>query len=151
MKTYRHKVSVHWGDTDPARIVFYPNYYIWFDQSTRLLFDSVGLDWDHLQAKYGVPGCPLVETHARYIGYGGMLAESFVAVMALMFQSIFTFAKLPMDWIQGALDWCGGQVAAGISGLGEFAENIKGQLVVWAGIVSICTAILIHLIIQKFF
>jgi 4-hydroxybenzoyl-CoA thioesterase len=67
MKTYRHKVSVHWGDTDPARIVFYPNYYIWFDQSTRLLFDSVGLDWDHLQAKYGVPGCPLVETHARYI------------------------------------------------------------------------------------
>lgn len=32
-----------------------------------------------------------------------------------------------------------------------FAENIKGQLLVWAGIVSICTAILIHLIIQKFF
>lgn len=35
--------------------------------------------------------------------------------------------------------------------LEQFAENIKGQLVVWAGIVSICTAILIHLIIQKFF
>ena len=32
-----------------------------------------------------------------------------------------------------------------------FAETIKGQLLVWAGIVSICTAILIHLIIQKFF
>lgn len=35
--------------------------------------------------------------------------------------------------------------------LENFAENIKGQLIVWAGIVSICTAILIHLIISKFF
>src|SRR6185295_11579207 len=53
VKTYRHNVSVHWGDTDPARIVFYPNYFEWFDQSTRLFFDSVGLDWDSLAKKYG--------------------------------------------------------------------------------------------------
>ena len=51
VKTYRHNVAVHWGDTDPARIVFYPNYFEWFDQSTRLLFDSVGLDWDSLGKK----------------------------------------------------------------------------------------------------
>lgn len=35
--------------------------------------------------------------------------------------------------------------------LENFAENIKGQLVVWAGVVSIATAILIHVIIKKFF
>ena len=66
MKTYRHNVTVHWGDTDPARIVFYPNYFEWFDQSARLLFESVGLDWDTLLARYGVPGLPIVEANARF-------------------------------------------------------------------------------------
>ena len=36
----------------------------------------------------------------------------FVAVMALMFQSIFTFAKWPMEGIQFCVDWLGGQVGA---------------------------------------
>jgi 4-hydroxybenzoyl-CoA thioesterase len=67
VKTYRHRVTVHWGDTDPAKIVFYPNYFEWFDQSTRLLFDSVKLDWDTLMEKYGVPGVPIVEARARFI------------------------------------------------------------------------------------
>jgi ferrous iron transport protein B len=35
----------------------------------------------------------------------------FVAVMAVMFQSIFTFAHYPMDGIQAAVDWLGGAVA----------------------------------------
>ena len=67
MKTYRHKVVVHWGDTDPARIVFYPNYFAWFDQSTRLYFDSVGLRWEALMEKYGIPGLPIVEAKAKFL------------------------------------------------------------------------------------
>ena len=67
VKTYRHNVAVHWGDTDPARIVFYPNYFEWFDQSTRLFFDSVGLDWDSLGKKYGIMGLPIVEAKARFL------------------------------------------------------------------------------------
>ena len=67
MKSYRHQVAVHWGDTDPAKIVFYPNYFSWFDESTRMLFDSVGLDWDTLLARYGVTGLPIVEANARFI------------------------------------------------------------------------------------
>jgi len=67
VKSYRHVVTVHWGDTDPAKIVFYPNYFSWFDQSTRLLFDSVGLDWDTLLARYGVRGLPIVEANARFM------------------------------------------------------------------------------------
>jgi ferrous iron transport protein B len=34
----------------------------------------------------------------------------FIGVMALMFQSIFTFARLPMDAIQFVVDWTGGLV-----------------------------------------
>lgn len=67
MKTYRHKVFVHWGDTDPASIVYYPNYFAWFDQSTLLLFESVGLGWTALQEKYGVPGMPIVEAKSRFL------------------------------------------------------------------------------------
>lgn len=67
MKTYRHKVTVHWGDTDPAKIVFYPNYFAWFDQSALLLFESVGLGWEALMAKYGVVGMPIVEAKARFL------------------------------------------------------------------------------------
>jgi len=34
----------------------------------------------------------------------------FVAVMAVMFQSIFTFARIPMDWLQAGVDWLAGAV-----------------------------------------
>lgn len=67
MKTYKHEVVVHWGDTDPAKIVFYPNYFAWFDQSVRMYFDSVGLDWNTLMDKYKVPGLPIVEANARFL------------------------------------------------------------------------------------
>ena len=66
MKTYQHHVRIHWGHTDPAKIVFFPNYYVWMDQSTLLLFESVGLGWEALEAKYDVPGLPLVETGSNY-------------------------------------------------------------------------------------
>jgi acyl-CoA thioesterase FadM len=59
VKTYRHKVTVHWGHSDPAKIVFYPNYFVWFDQSALLLFESVGLDWDTLMSRDEI----VVESH----------------------------------------------------------------------------------------
>jgi ferrous iron transport protein B len=34
----------------------------------------------------------------------------FIAVMALMFQSIFTFARIPMEALQAGVDWLGGRV-----------------------------------------
>ncbi len=67
VKSYRYNVTVHWGDTDPARIVFYPNYFAWFDESTRLYFDSVGLQWERLMEKYGIPGLPIVEAKANFL------------------------------------------------------------------------------------
>ncbi|HLP78826.1 MAG TPA: ferrous iron transport protein B [Candidatus Paceibacterota bacterium] len=38
----------------------------------------------------------------------------FVAIMALMFQSIFTFAKVPMELLQHGVDWIGGLVGKAI-------------------------------------
>ena len=67
MKTSRHHVSVHWGDTDPAAIVYYPNYFKWFDQGTTTLFESVGLDWETLKKKFGVVGIPVVEAKSRFV------------------------------------------------------------------------------------
>ena len=66
MKTCIHKISVEWGDCDPAGIVFYPNYYRWMDEATFHLFDSVGLGWEDLREKFGAPGLPLISTHAEY-------------------------------------------------------------------------------------
>ena len=67
MKKFQHNVIVHWDDTDPARIVFYPNYFAWFDESMRLFWDSVGLDWESLMKKYAIPGLPIVEANAKFL------------------------------------------------------------------------------------
>ena len=66
MTVFVHEVTVEWGDCDPAGLLFYPNYYRWMDEATFHLFDSVGLGWEDLRAKYGTPGLPLVATHAEY-------------------------------------------------------------------------------------
>jgi 4-hydroxybenzoyl-CoA thioesterase len=66
MKSYRHHVTVHWGDTDPAKIVHYPNYFGWYDESTLMLFDSVGLGWNELLARYEIIGLPIVEAKSRF-------------------------------------------------------------------------------------
>jgi 4-hydroxybenzoyl-CoA thioesterase len=66
MRSYEYRVQVEWGDCDPAQIVFYPHYYRWMDEATLHLFDEVGLGWNDLQEKYGVPGLPLISTHADF-------------------------------------------------------------------------------------
>jgi ferrous iron transport protein B len=38
----------------------------------------------------------------------------FVVIMAVMFQSIFTFARIPMDWIDAGVSWLGDRVSNGM-------------------------------------
>jgi len=66
LTTSRLEIRVEWGDCDPARIVFYPNYFSWFDRGTRNLFETVGLPWKTLFDDYGLIGCPIVDAHARF-------------------------------------------------------------------------------------
>ena len=58
-------INVAWGHCDPANIVFYPNYFIWFDQSSHLLFDKVGANMSSLTKEFGVVGLPIVRCSFR--------------------------------------------------------------------------------------
>lgn len=63
---HRRTVEVFWGDCDAAGVVFYPNYYAWFDASTHAMLTAAGLDHHHLRDTYKVIGTPLVTTNATY-------------------------------------------------------------------------------------
>lgn len=60
-----HKVCIEWGDTDPARIVFYPNYFRWFDAAAHHLFDEIGISHNEIVDGGGV-GFPIVEAHSEF-------------------------------------------------------------------------------------
>lgn len=59
-------IVVGWGDCDPSKIVFYPNYFSWFDAGTHLLFREAGLPIDTLEERYGFL-LPLTEASARFL------------------------------------------------------------------------------------
>ncbi|GAC1444056.1 MAG: acyl-CoA thioesterase [Chloroflexota bacterium] len=58
--------QIEWGETDAASIVYYPNYYRWFDNATHELLRAAGHPVEHLLST----GCatPLIESHARFRG-----------------------------------------------------------------------------------
>lgn len=62
----RRKIRVDWGHCDPAGIVFYPNYFRWFDQCTSALFESAGLPLPQLYRDHGLKGFPLLDTRATF-------------------------------------------------------------------------------------
>ena len=66
MKTIVINHCVDWIYCDPAGIMFYPEFYIWFDQATEHLFTANGLPYEQLRKKYNVSGLPLVESGANY-------------------------------------------------------------------------------------
>jgi 4-hydroxybenzoyl-CoA thioesterase len=78
----RIRIRVEFGDCDPAQIVFFANYFCWFDQCTTALFRAGGLPLQRLFIAHGVIGIPLAEARARYIipsAYGDeLIAESCV-------------------------------------------------------------------------
>lgn len=62
------KIQVQFGDCDPVGIAFYPNFFRWFDASSRNFFDKCGLPpWRNLERQNGIVGTPLVETTSRFI------------------------------------------------------------------------------------
>ena len=59
-----YRVKVHWGDTDAAGIVFYPNYYKWMDEATHELFSRIGYPTQQLLEEQII--IPLLETHCVF-------------------------------------------------------------------------------------
>lgn len=68
MATHRNLtiIGVEWGHCDPAGIVFYPNYFRWFDACTQSLLRSVGYDQRRLTQHFGIIGTPLVDAGASF-------------------------------------------------------------------------------------
>ena len=60
------EIRIEWGDCDPAQIVFYPNYFRWFDASTAHHFLKAGLAKPELIKKYDVVGFPMIDTRAQF-------------------------------------------------------------------------------------
>ncbi len=67
MKRFVSERRVEFADCDSAGIVFYPNFYTWFDRATERLFASVGLTYQTMRRQHGVVGLPLLETGAKYL------------------------------------------------------------------------------------
>jgi 4-hydroxybenzoyl-CoA thioesterase len=65
MRKNHRKLSVDWGHCDPAGIVFYPQYFMWFDACTAHYFASVGLP-PHIMFKEQHLAMPLVDVHAKF-------------------------------------------------------------------------------------
>ena len=63
----RKRILVEFADCDPANIVFFANYFRWFDDCTTALFKAAGLPIRELFRSHGVVGIPVVEANARYL------------------------------------------------------------------------------------
>jgi 4-hydroxybenzoyl-CoA thioesterase len=68
MLTSRHQVTIEWGHCDPAGIVYFPNYFSYFDASTNALFlRALGFNKYEMLKRYDIVGIPLVDVGARFI------------------------------------------------------------------------------------
>lgn len=67
-KTVVYDVQVHFGDCDPAGIVFFPNFCKWMDESSLHFFMSCGVPpWRELVKTRGIVGTPLLEIHTKFL------------------------------------------------------------------------------------
>ncbi len=77
--------QVHWGDCDPAGIIFYPTYFRWMDAATWTFMESVGygpkrMRSEHLAMPLVAANCDFLapaeqgdrcEVHSRITRFGG--------------------------------------------------------------------------------
>jgi len=57
--------QVHWGDCDPAGIIFYPTYFRWMDAAAWALLDGVGYSAKRMRSEQRA--MPLVSAECRFI------------------------------------------------------------------------------------
>jgi 4-hydroxybenzoyl-CoA thioesterase len=67
-RTTTFQVDVHFGDCDPAGIVFFPNFSRWMDAASLHFFMQCGVPpWRELVKTRGIVGTPLLEIHTRFV------------------------------------------------------------------------------------
>lgn len=61
------KLEIQFGDCDPAGIVYYPNYFRFFDNATAALLSAAfGMHKRHWIEKHAIVGIPMVDTGAKF-------------------------------------------------------------------------------------
>lgn len=61
----RFACQVHWGDCDPAGMIFYPTYFRWVDAASWALFESVGLTPQWMKREH--IAMPLVSAQCEFL------------------------------------------------------------------------------------
>jgi ferrous iron transport protein B len=120
--------------------------------AARARLDAAGADWRSagIEARYSrvlelYEAC-VVETHLDRESFSDRVDKIlthklwgtlvFVAIMAVMFQSIFSFAKIPMEAMQSGVDWLGNQVSH-IIPPGDLNSLIVGGVIAGVGAVVV--------------
>ena len=68
MREVTHTVQVEFGDCDPARIVWFPNFFRWIDAASRNYFVQCGVpSWAETERTLGIIGTPLVDARCRFV------------------------------------------------------------------------------------
>ena len=63
-----YSVDVHFGDCDPAGIVFFPNFSRWMDTASLSFFMQCGVPpWRELEKTRGIVGTPLLEINTKFM------------------------------------------------------------------------------------
>ncbi len=66
-RTTTYRVTVQFGDCDPAGIVFFPNFSRWMDQASLAFFMQCSVPpWKELVKTRGIVGTPLLEIHTVF-------------------------------------------------------------------------------------
>lgn len=66
VRCFRYELDVQFGDCDPAGIVFYPNFYRWFDAAIHAATRECGWGWERTAKAFGWLGLPLAEAGASF-------------------------------------------------------------------------------------
>ena len=120
--------------------------------AARERLDAAGVDWrgGPIEARYASvsaiqqsvvtelapPGETFSDRLDRILTHKIWGTLVFVTIMALMFQSIFTFAKLPMEALQAGVDWLGGTVSRAIPP-GDFNSLLSDGIIAGVGAVIV--------------
>jgi ferrous iron transport protein B len=98
--------------------------------ASRRALEAAGIDWrsaaietrytavaaieDAVTTQTSTPGETFSDKLDRILTHKLWGTLIFIAIMTTMFQSIFTFARIPMDAMQTGVDWLGGVVARSV-------------------------------------
>ncbi len=76
----QYRVDVHFGDCDPAGIVFFPNFARWIDAASLAFFMQCGVPpWRELAKTRGIVGTPVLEVNTKFskaVTYGETITIS---------------------------------------------------------------------------